>query len=563
MSATPDVFRTRAEVTEASPGRFAFLGVFAPSREDVVWFTIVFTLALIGGWWLVYVAEIWVGDALSRVNQAYSVVLGRDPHLGAIGFIWPPLPSALELPLVLAIKPFAAPVMAGQVISALFSGALAVALNRTLGQMRVPQRWRIPLVAFTMLNPLVTYSAINGMTENIFLFFAVVATGELIRWQPGEQKSLLVAALCIGLGFLVRYEAVAFAGAGVIALIIRVWNRPVEQEHLEAILTSFIAPIAYCIGLWILWNALFAGDPLFFLTGSGSNTFHTSPIRAGLDPVLSPLYKHPLASLWWSVKRVTSLFPLFLPLLVLVGVRCVWKRDKVTAMLVGMAAVGPVFEWSQIFRGQLLPMHRFWVYPVGFMPLLIAQLARDYLPGARARIYALGTAALLIACFATLYTMSHIPGGEDERLFANAFWSADPRNLTHSLGNDYRIQRSTAAVINDLHESRPDSIVLIDGLIGGSVQLFVKDQGRLVSDPNRDHAQILEDPVNKVNYILLRDPTEVLASPLLKRFPTLYRDGAPWASFVTDIPEAHLRLYRVLSTAEQAQGIAPIPPPRS
>ena len=424
-------------------------------------------------------------------------------------------------------------------------------------------RWRIPLVAFTMLNPLVVYSAVNGMTENIFLFFAVVATGALIIWQPGEQKGLLVAALCIGLGFLVRYEAVAFAGAGVIALIVRVWTKPVQEEHMEAILTSFIAPIAYCIGLWILWNTLFAGDPLFFLTGSGSNTFHTSPIRAGLDPILSPLYHDPVASLWWSAKRVTSLFPLFLPLLVAVGVRCLWKKDRIAAMLVGMAAVGPVFEWSQIFRGQLLPMHRFWIYPVGFMPLLIAQAAREYLPGTRARIYAVGVAALVVSCGATLVTMANVPGGDDERLFAGAFLSADPRNLTRPLGNDYNIQRTTAAVINDLHDSRPDSMVLIDGLIGGSVQLFVKDQGRLVSDPNRDHALILEDPVDRVNYILLRDPNEVLPSPLLKRFPTLYRDGAPWASFVTDIPEAHLRLYRVLSTAEQAQGISPIPPPRS
>lgn len=562
MSATAEVFGPRAE-RAGGRSRFEFLGVFAPSREDVAWFVGTFLPALAGGWWLVYIAEIWVGDALSRVNQAYSVVLGRDPHLGAIGFIWPPLPSALELPLVLAIGPFTPPIFAGQIVSAFFSGLLAVALNRTLEQARVPRRWRIPLVLFTMLNPLVVYSAINGMTENIFLFFVVAATGELIRWNPDDQKGLVIAALYIGLGFLVRYEAVAFAGAGAIALIVRVWSRPLQQDHLEAILTSFIAPIAYCIGLWVLWNALFAGDPLFFLTGSGSNTFHTSPIRAGVDPVLSPLYRDVFASFIWSARRIFSLFPAFLPLLAVMGVRAIWKRDRVTAMLVGMAAVGPVFEWSQIFRGQLLPMHRFWIYPVGFMPLLIAHLARAYLPGTRSRIYAAGVAAVLLSCGATLFTMSRVPGGEDEILFASAIASGDPRNLTRPLGSDYATQRKTAGVINDLHASRPDSTVLIDGLVGGSVQLFVHDQGRLVSDPNRDHAQILEEPVDRVNYILLRDPSEVLPSALLTRFPTLYRDGAPWASFVTDIAEAHLRLFRVLSTAEQAQGIAPIPPPRS
>ena len=158
--------------------------------------------------------------------------------------------------------------------------------------------------------------------------------------------------------------------------------------------------------------------------------------------------------------------------------------------------------------------------------------------------------------------MSRVPGGEDELVFARAITSGDPRTLTQSLGG-YDSHRATAAVINDLQASRPDSIVLIDGLLNGTLQLFIDDPTRLVTDPNRDHALVLEDPVDRVNYILTRDPNEVLPSALLKRFPTLYRDGAPWASYVTDIPEGRLRLFRVLSTAEQAQGVQPILPPRS
>lgn len=562
MSATTDVFRPRTGSTTEERSRFDFLGAFAPSREDTVWFFAVFLTALVGGWWLIYVAEIWVGDALSRVNQAYSIVMGRDAHLGAIGFIWPPLPSMLEVPLVFVLGRFTSPVFAGQIVSAFFSALLAVVLNRSLEQTRVPRQWRIPLVLFTMLNPLVAYSAINGMTENIFLFFAVAATAELLHWTPGEQRGLVIAALYMGLGFFVRYEAVAFAGAGVIGLIVRVWSRPLNQEHLEAILTSFIAPIAYCIGLWVMWNALFAGDPLFFLTGAGSNTFYTAPIRAGADSVLSPLYGNLVASVSWSIRRVVSLFPAFLPLLVYAGVRTVWKRDRVAAMLVGMAAIGPIFEWTQIYRGQLLVMHRFWIYPVGFMPLMIAMVAREYLSGARARIYALGTAAILLSCVTTLFAMSNGPGGADERQFASTIASGNPRNLTRKLGTDYDIQRASAAVINDLHTARPDSAVLIDGLLDWSVQLFVSDQSRLITDRNRDHSQILEDPVDRVNYIMIRDPGQALPSPLLTRFPTLYRDGAPWASFVADVPTAHVRLFRVLSTAEQAQGVRPISPPR-
>lgn len=564
MSGTPDAFAFGPHTGHPVGGTQSDSRAgFAPSREDMAWFLAVFPFALLGGWWLVYVGEIWVGDALSRVNQAYAIVLGRDAHLGAIGFIWPPLPSVLEIPLVLALGRFTSPIFAGQVVSAFFSALLAVALNRTLEQTRVPRGWRIPLVLFTMLNPLVLYSAINGMTENIFMFFVVLATGELIRWNPGEQRGLVIAALCIGLAFFVRYEAVAFAAAGMAALIVRVWSRPPPQEHLEAILTSFIAPISYCVVLWLLWNALFAGDPLFFLNGVGSNFFYTAPIRTGADPLLSPMYHAPIGSLVWSARRVLSLFPPFLPLLVTLGVRTIWKRDRVAAVLVGMAAVGPVFDWMQVYRGQLLPMYRFWIYPVGFMPLLIAMLAREYLPGTRTRIYAAGTVLLLISCIATLFTMSRGVGGADERQFASVIASANPAELTRPQGTEYATQRATAAVINNLHDSRPDSVVLIDGLVDWPVQLFISNQSRLITDRNRDYERIIENPVDRVNYILIHDPSQTFPSVLLTQFPSLYRDGAPWASFVIDLPEAHVRLFRILSTAEQAQGVRPIAPPRS
>ncbi len=93
-----------------------------------VWFVAVATVSMLGGWWLLYVAQIFVGDAMARVVQAHSVVLSRDPHLAAVGFVWPPLPSIAEVPFVLLLQKFTAPVFAGQIVSALFAGALAAAM---------------------------------------------------------------------------------------------------------------------------------------------------------------------------------------------------------------------------------------------------------------------------------------------------------------------------------------------------------------------------------------------------------------------------------------------------
>ena len=39
-----------------------------------------------------------MGDAESRVADAWYVFFTRDPHLAAIGFVWNPLPSILVMP---------------------------------------------------------------------------------------------------------------------------------------------------------------------------------------------------------------------------------------------------------------------------------------------------------------------------------------------------------------------------------------------------------------------------------------------------------------------------------
>ncbi|MDF2830576.1 MAG: hypothetical protein K0R01_3859, partial [Mycobacterium sp.] len=39
-------------------------------------------------------------DATSRVANAGYVVFSRQPHLSAIGFVWNPLPSMVEIPVL-------------------------------------------------------------------------------------------------------------------------------------------------------------------------------------------------------------------------------------------------------------------------------------------------------------------------------------------------------------------------------------------------------------------------------------------------------------------------------
>ena len=86
-----------------------------------------FGLALVGylvlALLLVYVSQAIVGDAWSRVGNAYYMLFSRDPHLAAIGFVWNPLPSLAVLPLLpfsLIWPDLVGAGLAGNIVSALF-----------------------------------------------------------------------------------------------------------------------------------------------------------------------------------------------------------------------------------------------------------------------------------------------------------------------------------------------------------------------------------------------------------------------------------------------------------
>ena len=64
--------------------------------EEVVIFALSLAINLGLAYCLTFVWHIGHGDALSRTANAYYVLYSREPHLAAVGFAWPPLPSLLQ-----------------------------------------------------------------------------------------------------------------------------------------------------------------------------------------------------------------------------------------------------------------------------------------------------------------------------------------------------------------------------------------------------------------------------------------------------------------------------------
>src|SRR5207247_1561770 len=117
------------------------------------------------------------GDAWSRVGNAYYVLFSRDPHLAAIGFVWNPLPSLVELPLL----PFAAlwPALvdrgfAGNLMSAVFMAMAVRQLWLWLAGLAVRTPVRIALTLAFAVHPLIVIYGANGMSDAPCLLFLII-----------------------------------------------------------------------------------------------------------------------------------------------------------------------------------------------------------------------------------------------------------------------------------------------------------------------------------------------------------------------------------------------------
>ena len=66
------------------------------------------------GVWMRDDLHYFINDALARSTDGVFITVGRDPHLGAIGFFWPPLPQLIQGPIVPFLDPSAGPTWPGR-----------------------------------------------------------------------------------------------------------------------------------------------------------------------------------------------------------------------------------------------------------------------------------------------------------------------------------------------------------------------------------------------------------------------------------------------------------------
>ena len=516
--------------------RHESLIIFLASLAFYLFWAVVLTLDL----------KLGNGDALSRTANAYYVLFSRDPHLAAIGFIWPPLPSFLQLPLLPLLRPFRLVIMAGPVISALFGAASLAMLNIVLARLKTPEKVRWLLTAITMLHPNFVFLAASGMAETMILFFIL-----LVLWgyqqMPYGTRSWVICGIGLALAFLVRYEALALIMGVAVALVLVYWPESGQwRDEMEGRLLAVMVPPAYAVAIWLFLNWMVMDSPLYFVQSEYSLANATDIAKnAGLAHPLFLAWHNIFYTLSYTVKRLSQQNIAFVAGVMVSSLAAIVDRNrKMIGMLLILVSV-PAFTAFQVFSGSLATWLRYWFYAIPYGAIVIGMLYRMMKGRARNLLVAglIGLYMLSIPISAFTMYQDQNTGGDMQRLGA---YLLNPSVEPERRANDsyYKFRHDAPILADRVDEASAEGLVMVDANKSYYVILETAHPERLMITNDTDFLSALQYPRGKVSYILVPAEDNVFS----RTYPGIYDGAYDWAVLVDEFPETlvRYRLFKVI-----------------
>ncbi|MBI3965921.1 MAG: hypothetical protein HY329_09830 [Chloroflexi bacterium] len=520
-------------------------------------------LALVLYFWRV---SVFAPDAVSRTASAFFVLFSRDPHLGAIGFVWNPLPAFIQLPVVFVFHYLGIDViLAGGVVTALLGAGTLVFMNWLLFQSGIG-RIRYALVALYGLNPMIALYSANGMSEALFIFLLVLIVCGFIRWgNTGTLTGFLGLTAASVLVVQTRYEALAFVAAVTFCLVpvlyplAKYLGIDVLSRRIEAYLITYLGSVSYSFGLWIYFNWTIMGDPLHFLHSNYGNLAQTavlfgSDAAAPLRGAAGSIVGATVYGLW----HLGALYPIFFAVL-LAGLVVVARRRQIMLFCVLLMAVSvPAFEILMLYRASSFGWLRFFMYGIPFTILLLAELHRsapDWFDKRRSStVWSAIIALMLLSNVASWLAMNTPQVGREEWLALRKV--SEP---SFSPGGDWLEEHR--AIANAIEELPPKRLVLLPTYLGYAIPLVAPDPTRYIVTSDREFDQVLAAPAPTASYIMVPQPEgNGKSDPVNQKYSTLWERGTPWTEFVRDFRtvDVHWRLYKVLRNPDDP--VQPVEP---
>ena len=514
------------------------------------------------GMWMNSRGFVWP-DSLSRAANALYVLHSADPKLAAIGFVWMPLPSLVELLWVVLYPVWPAIVASGLVSSlttALAGGATAALLLYTARTLRLPEwlGWVFALLVAT--NPMVFLYAGNGLSEGVAAPFLTGTVCFLVLfWASGRRRYVTAAALALALGFASLYEAVPYGAALFAALLMGLlWGSREENvpsapqgrwRAVQGLGTLLLLPSLYVAVLWVGANAVIMDDPLFFMHSQYSNHGQTAAVGGG-GLALQVAANDLGATLLFVLARAT---PFLIPVAALIVVRALdgrFFRTNTLALLLLSLVVQFGLITPFIYQGLSFGWLRFFMYPLfvaaGWGLYEVAQSRNRTLAATLVLV------SWLITAPVTFWAMAHPTLGQEESKEVTALLSG---KQAEQVGY-YNPIEDLKPVAQHLEEVvfPENRRVVVDSFEGWPVATSISPSNLkrlLIVTPDHRFKAVLESPRSyDVTYFLVPNPDVSPQDAINRRYPKLWAGAQPGFELVERYPaedQHEWRLYQVVS----------------
>lgn len=330
--------------------------------------------------------HVYPPDAVSRMANGFYVLFSRHPHLAAIGFVWNPLQSVLDM-IPLLVKPLLPAVasndFAGSLVSVLCMAGAAFQIHACLQEMSTGRSPRLLLALLFVCNPMIAYYGANGMSEALYIFTAVATARYLQRWfRDNDTASLVYSAVALGACYLARNEAAGiaiFAGAFVAVRSFAISFGALRSRVMSALtdITVFLLPVVTAFVGWAVTSYVITGEPFQQFTSQYGNTAELSAFGSsyGVQP------GHQAMRIRHELTDLGHLAPL-LPIIVILALFFGWKR-KDWQMLAPITVLGGglAFDMFSYLEDEVFPWYRFYILCIPLSVILTGFVLAPRLSG--------------------------------------------------------------------------------------------------------------------------------------------------------------------------------------
>jgi hypothetical protein len=495
--------------------------------------------------YLLYFNGFSMFDAIARTSNAFYVLYLQPPKLASIGFVWNPLPSLLQIPILLFSKlwpPLASYGVAGGFVTSLFAAFNAAYMFRAFKYYGQSTATSLFVIALFASNPFMFYYGVNGMSEVPFFTCQIMCTVCIMRWyETRRTRDLIEIAFALVLGFFCRYEVLAVAAALGICLLLLIFftedpvspfkRKTFKMKFHYAVSTCIITflPLIYAIGIWILLNWMIMGEPFYFTSSVYSNSAQTASDLSGIfvDKMASPLdaLKH------MSIRSVPFILPAVPILVERIYTRRLLKTDM--AMLFVMIILPIAFHFYMLMGGSSYGWLRFssYAYPtiMAFYPYELSKIKRY----SKKLFLLLFAAALFFSGW--LLINVYFPSID---LAAEEYVSIFEKDASF-----INQQRVVADLINKEYSN---DYMLVDTVATGGIIVSLERPEMLITNINDNYDAAIREPWKyNIRYVMAIDPETWGSKDVLNEvFPDIYENGAEWLSLVEDLDG--IRIYEVI-----------------